>query len=505
MYIVTAKEMYEMDRHTIQEIGLDERLLMENAGRAVSSKITGIISKQNQICIFVGSGNNGGDGFVIARTLHTQNYNVTVLQIVPDERITGEALYHKTLYLNCNGSVHVSSDATEVDKFVTSSDVIIDAMIGIGVHDELREPVYTIVSIINQKADFVISVDIPTGLPADEGITGFSAIHADWTFVIEAAKMSLFLEHTAPYYGKWEVVPIGISINTMDDVPKKYTWGEHHFRSTLPKRDPYAHKGTHGKGLAIGGSVEMPGSIAMTAKAALRAGAGLLTVGTAKNVISSIAQTCIEATYLMVDDHNEHGGKAAAIPFERFDCIVMGMGMGRDKEAERLVMHVLNEANCPVIVDADGLFHVKADPSILSKRSDPIIVTPHPGEMAMLLEVPIAELLEKPFHYSRAFAAIHQVYVVLKGKHTIITVPDGKQAVNQTGNQGLAKGGSGDVLSGIILAMVMQHKNIFQALCNACFVHGAAADLLIRDNHSYYDLLATDVIEGIPAVYRTFL
>ncbi len=497
--------MYDMDRYTVEEMGLDARILMENAGRAVCYELTKIITKKDRICVMVGGGNNGGDGFVIARTLKNKNYHVTVIQVVPDEKITGDVQYNKTLFLNCGGSVVVTTEASDISKIATNSDVIIDAMIGIGVHDKLREPTATIVSIINEFAPRIISVDIPTGLPADEGITGFSAIQADYTIIIEAPKMSLYLQHTAAFYGKWKVVSIGIPANAIEETPARLIWDQHQFQQTMPKRGLYAHKGDHGKGLAIGGSKEMPGSIAMTAKAALRTGAGLLTVGTTESVIPTIASTCVEATYLALSRNKESDLMTMSIPFDKYDAIVIGMGLGREKRAEQLVQNVLTEANYPVIIDADGLYHAKFAHTKLTKRLYPTIMTPHPGEMAMLLDVSVAELLEKPFYYSTKFARDHQVYLVLKGKNTIITAPGGQQAVNTTGNQGLAKGGSGDVLSGIILAMVMQHKSIFQALCNACFVHGMAADLLVTDNHSYYDLMATDVIEGIPAVYRTFL
>ncbi|MGY0693675.1 NAD(P)H-hydrate dehydratase [Virgibacillus sp. FSP13] len=505
MYIVTAKEMYDMDRYTVENMGLDARILMENAGRAVSFELTKVVTKKDRICVIVGGGNNGGDGFVIARTLKNANYHVAVVQVVPDKKITGDVSYNKTLFLNCGGSVVVTTEASDIKEIVINSDVIIDAMIGIGVHDNLKEPVATIVSVINELAPCIISVDIPTGLPADESITSFSSIQADYTIIIEAPKMSLFLQHTASFYGKWKVVSIGIPAAAVEEIPERLIWDQYQFQQTMPKRGVYAHKGEQGKGLAIGGSKEMPGSIAMTAKAALRTGAGLLTVGTSESVIPTIAAICVEATYLALNYNEGSRILDVPIPFDKFHAIVIGMGLGRGKKAERLVQHVLTEANYPVIIDADGLYHAKSECAKLKKRSYPTIMTPHPGEMAMLLDVSVAELLEKPFYYSAKIARDYQVYLVLKGKYTIITAPDGQQAVSITGNQGLAKGGSGDVLSGTILAMVMQHKSIFQALCNACFVHGTAADLLVTDNHSYYDLMATDVIEGIPAVYRTFL
>ncbi|MFD1362007.1 NAD(P)H-hydrate dehydratase [Lentibacillus salinarum] len=272
----------------------------------------------------------------------------------------------------------------------------------------------------------------------------------------------------------------------------------------MPERKRHAHKGNHGRGLVIGGHAEMPGSVAMTASAALRTGAGLVTAATTKDVIPVIASHCMEATYVTLDDTKGFLNDRTSIPFDQYDAVVLGMGMGRRPETGKLVERAVNETTCPLIVDADGLYHVKPLLNKLKDRTHPVILTPHPGEMAMLLDISVRELLQSPFSFTKTFAASYQAYVILKGMVTIITTPDGRQLVSTAGNQGLAKGGSGDVLSGITLAMVMQQQSLTDALCNACFVHGKAADLLVEKTHSVYDLMASDVIAGITDVYRTF-
>lgn len=247
----------------------------------------------------------------------------------------------------------------------------------------------------------------------------------------------------------------------------------------------------------------MPGSITMTVRAALRTGAGLITAATSERVINRIAPRNVEATYLTLGETNGVLNNDKPVPADAYDAIALGIGMGRSKETQALVHQVMEKAPGPVVVDADGLHHVKADLAILENRTNPTVFTPHPGEMAMLLGLEVTELLAKPFAYSKEFARKYQVYLVLKGNHTIITAPDGTQAVNPTGNPGLAKGGSGDVLTGMILAMVMQKQEIFPALCNACYLHGLTADRLVDKEHSYHDLLASDVIEGIADAYRS--
>ncbi|MBP1950649.1 NAD(P)H-hydrate dehydratase [Virgibacillus litoralis] len=503
MFIVTANEMYDIDRYTMNEIGMDGKLLMENAGRAISGKIESIIEKPDHICILTGSGNNGGDGFVVARTLLNKGYHISVVQVVPNQKITGDALFHKNLLLSFGGTVIVSQQPSEVYELIRDSDVIVDAILGIGTSGMLRNPIAEIVSIINDTSNLVISVDIPSGLPADEGLRDFQSVQADYTVIVEAAKASAFLQHTASFYGKWDTVSIGLPLDALQNNIKRISWTEELFRQSMPKRETDAHKGNHGRGLVVGGNAEMPGSIAMTVRAALRAGAGLITAGTTEKVIPVAASHCMEATYLKLGETNGSLNDEISIPFKSFDAVALGMGMGRQQVTGNLVRQMVEEATCPLIVDADGLYHLKPLFDLVSNRKGPTIITPHPGEMAMLLDISVPELLVKPFAYSKVFAEKYHVYVVLKGKFTIVTTPSGKQSVNRTGNAGLAKGGSGDVLSGIILAMVMQKQSIFEALCNACFVHGKSADILVAEENSVYDLMASDVIDGIAEVYRT--
>ena len=495
--------MYDIDHYTMLEVGMNGKILMENAGRAISEKVKGITKKADEIAILVGPGNNGGDGFVIGRTLLEEDYRVKVIQVVPDEKIKGDAAYHKDIYIQCGGDVSCAHSEGEMKNLLNESDIIIDAILGIGVHGRLREPISNWVNVVNHSNCCVISVDIPTGLPADEGIHDFIAVEADYTFIVGAVKESAFLNRTAPYYGNWEVVSIGFPKKALEKFSNRKVWSPEDFKKTMPKRDTFSHKGTHGRGLIIGGSAGMPGAIAMSVKAALRTGAGLITAGTVKSVFSTIAAYCLESMYTRLPDIDGFLVQDPSLELDKFDAIAIGMGMGRKDETKDLVVQVLEEADSPVIIDADGLYHLKSSLSILKKRQAQTILTPHPGEMAMLLDISISELSQSPFTYAARFAKECGAYVVLKGKYTIITTPDGIQGVNCTGNQGLAKGGSGDVLTGITLGMVMQHKHVFHALCNACYLHGKAADLQVEDGHSYYDLMATDVIEGISKVYRT--
>ncbi|CDO04117.1 nicotinamide nucleotide repair protein [Oceanobacillus picturae] len=505
MYIVTAKEMYDIDQFSMDRAEMNGSMLMENAGREIAQRLSAMINFEQALCILVGSGNNGGDGFVIARTLLNMGYKVTVLQVVEDKKIVGHAAYHKRLFLKCDGIVKQPNKINDLLEGLDKEDVIVDAMVGIGVDGDLREPLHSLVNQINQLDNLVVSVDIPSGLPADEGVADFTAVQADHTFVIGAMKQSAFIQHTAPSYGKWECISIGFPQAAFKQLEmERKVWTEAAFQRTFPGRSEYDHKGDHGKGLVIGGSSNMPGALGLTTRAALRSGAGLVTAATTDSVIQRIASFCPEATFVTVPEINGHLKYGNDIDYEGFDAVAIGIGMGREDASRPIIRHAAT-AKIPLIIDGDGLTHLKADLGVLDEREEPVILTPHPGEMAMLLDISVKDVLMRPFHYAKRFATDHGVYVVLKGAFTIITDPNGKQAVNTTGNAGLAKGGSGDVLTGIILAMIMQKQSIFEALCNACFVHGKAADLLIQESHSQHDLLASDVIEGVSLVYRTCL
>ncbi|MFC2947784.1 NAD(P)H-hydrate dehydratase [Virgibacillus sediminis] len=503
MYIVTAKEMYDIDHYTMHVAGLDGRILMENAGRAISGKMKEMLDSSSRITVFAGAGNNGGDGFVIARTLHNMLYDVQVVQVVPDDKITGNAHYHKNLYLNYGGRLFSADDKQRMLARLAETDVIVDAMVGIGISGELREPLGEIADCISHSKAKVISVDLPSGLPADEGIAGFQAVQADLTYIVGAPKMTAFLENTANYYGDWEKLDIGFPAESFRKYANRQLWTAEQFQQTMPKREKYAHKGKHGKGLIIGGSANMPGAAAMAAKASLKTGTGLLTVGSSERVIQMIAPTCMEAMYLPLSDMDGYLVDDPSLSLSGYDAVAVGIGLGRSAQTAGLIHRVLHDSKGPLIIDADGLHHIKDQLESLSQREHPTILTPHPGEMSGLLNLPISEILKHPFQLSAEFAKEYEVYLILKGRHTIITAPDGRQAVTSTGNPGLAKGGSGDVLTGMVHAMVMQDQQIFQALCNACFVHGMAADLMVEYKRAHHDLTASDVIEGISMAYRT--
>lgn len=493
--------MYEIDRYAIEKGGIEGKILMEHAGSQVAQRIMSTFDTNQRMAIVVGSGNNGGDGFVIARYLAEYGYDVSVVQLVADHKIKGDAAFHKQLWLKKSDKLTHVTDAYQLSRKLVDVDVVIDAILGIGVSGVIREPVRSMIEVVNDLSVQTISVDIPSGLPANNGIKVDRAIQADKTYIIEAPKETAFCEHTSSYYGEWETVKISIPEAAYTEHASRIRWERKHVLTTFPKRDKYAHKGSNGRGLIIGGKPTMPGSILLAARAALRAGAGLITVGTVTENIPIVSSGCVEAMYHLLPNLTDPLTNHDLAAFDKIDAIAIGMGMGR--QASQILSDLIDKTDKPILIDADGLYHLKPLLKTQLPRRAPVVITPHYGEMAMLTNKTVPEVKQSPFSLSRQVAEEHQVYVVLKGKHTIITAPDGEQIVSDQGNAGLAKGGTGDVLSGILLTMMMQHEELLPALANGCYLHGKSADYLVENDHTEIDLLATDVIEGLSQVFRT--
>ncbi|SIS56759.1 bifunctional ADP-dependent NAD(P)H-hydrate dehydratase/NAD(P)H-hydrate epimerase [Salimicrobium flavidum] len=499
MQVLRAEEMYDWDRKAMESYGREGQVLMENAGRAIAEEILRKFPETEKFLIVIGGGNNGGDGYVIARILKDRRRIATAVQVVPDEKIKGDALYHKRVYEQSGYSL--SSLSEEVWNENT---VLVDAMLGIGVKGALRAPFDELVSKVNESQMHRISVDIPSGLPADEGVKEFQAVKADTTYIVQAPKQSLFLDHTAGYYGEWKVLDIGLPPMASPKVSREI-WTEGAFAESFPVLPGSAHKGTRGKGLIVGGGRMMPGALMMAARASIRAGAGLTTAATVRDIIPYLTPSLPEA---MFAGTGESSGVISSVDpevLEGKDAVAVGVGMGREPESRPVIEMLLSRTSGPLLIDADGLYHLRFLLDDLKKRQEVTVLTPHFGEMAHLTGEEVSEVKRNPFSLSRSLAYEYGVYLVLKGPNTIITTPEGSQIIEPSGNEGLSKGGSGDVLTGVLLTMLMQHESPVKALANGCFLHGRTAELLISKNRTVLDLLPTDLTDGLSLTYRTFL
>ncbi|RBW67843.1 NAD(P)H-hydrate dehydratase [Bacillus taeanensis] len=502
MQVVTRDEMYAVDRYAGEEIGLTGLLLMENAGQAAAKKIMERLTGSEQLAVLIGTGNNGGDGFVLARVLKSMGYGVDVWLIPEKNKIKEDAKKAMIIYER-SGFSYRSYHQEGHECFLSSlanTEVIVDALLGIGLKESVRSPYANIIDAVNSQSAFILSIDLPSGVPADGGPVSL-AIQADETITLQCPKVGAYTFPSADYYGKLTVVDIGIPPKAFQQLPVRKVWQVMDVKTALPVRKPSSHKGTYGKGLVVGGSLSMPGAPIMTAKAALRSGSGLLTVAVPEEIHSIAASHISEAMFTPFSNQTSLFQKPdEQIPY---DTIAIGPGLGRDSYAEGRVREALT-LSVPLVIDADGLFHLKTMLPLLKKRQAPTILTPHSGEMARLLEWSVEEVEHNRIQLSKQFAKEYGLYLVLKGPYTIVTTPTGSQFINTTGNAALAKGGSGDVLTGMILAFLMQHKVIQEALSNAVYLHGAAADYLVKTSHSKLDVLASDLIEVLPILLKKY-
>ncbi|WP_077615572.1 bifunctional ADP-dependent NAD(P)H-hydrate dehydratase/NAD(P)H-hydrate epimerase [Caenibacillus caldisaponilyticus] len=502
MQIVSGEEMAAIDRYAIEAIGLKGSLLMENAGRAVSERLFSLLNEEDRIGVIIGKGNNGGDGFVIARYLIDKGYDTEVWLISEEAAIKGDALEHMRIYKNAGGSLRsLPMEGWEAFKNATERwTVLVDALLGTGVKGAPRAPYDEVIRLINRSPAKVVAVDLPSGVPADGGAFEHEAVQADHTFTLQCPKLAQYTFPARHFYGRTEVVDIGIPKAALAAVlggEKRILWTWRDVERTFPIRARAAHKGDHGKGLIVAGSKNMPGAAALAVRAASRAGAGLLTASVPESVRAIIGAQAPEA---MFGDIDWERPSEAERQLSRYDAVAFGPGLGRSEETERRLLTLLGAYHGPLIIDADGLYFLHAHLDRLTKRGAPVILTPHAGEMARLIGGSIDEVENDRFGLSRRFAAEYGVHLVLKGPYTIVTTPERRQFVNATGNPGLAKGGSGDVLTGILLGFVMQHARLHEAVCNAVFLHGAAADRLVERRHAMSAILPSDLIAELANV-----
>ncbi|MBU9723796.1 MULTISPECIES: NAD(P)H-hydrate dehydratase [Bacillaceae] len=508
MYVVTGEEMHRIDRYTMEKIGLSEETLMENAGQAFCRQLFPTVGLEDRLVVLIGTGNNGGDGFVIGRILKEAGFLVDVIVIPREEKIRGTALKHKRIFENSGHEWITFREVQEhFEQLLTKYTIIIDAMLGTGMVGTPRWPYSDVIESVNGATGRVIAVDIPSGVTATEEKHEVG-INADQTYTFQAAKISNFLYPAAFCFGEVHILDIGIpriALENTFETRKLIT--DEKVKNSLAVRKQNAHKGVSGKALIIGGSIPMTGAIVLTTGACLRTGAGLVTVAVPDKILLGIAQKTTEAMFYPLPQKN---GEIEIIPshfpqdktLSAYDGIAVGPGLGRNNKHN--LYDTFNDFKGNLVIDADGLYHLvdELDKWRGGREGGPTIITPHLGEMARLTGKTVEEVELQRFRISKQFAMEYKVYLVLKGPFTIITAPDGRQWVNQTGNESLAKGGTGDTLTGMILGFLLQHEYITDAICNAVYIHGKTADELVK-SQDILSVTASDIIEVLPKVLHS--
>ncbi|MBU1161383.1 MAG: NAD(P)H-hydrate dehydratase [Proteobacteria bacterium] len=513
MYLVTANEMQKMDRSTIESFGLPGRILMENAGRGATQFFLEQFkdAENKKIGVIAGLGNNGGDGFVIARYLAQKGISVTVYLLSERQKVSGDAAANLELLPSLNVPVIEMPDAESFSAHETAmrhEAIWIDAILGTGLQSDVKGFFKDVIDFINQSNKPVFAVDIPSGLNSDTGRPCGTCIRADATATFAFAKTGHFLLPGADYTGNLKIIDIGIPPYIADSVrPLQYLLTPDLIRTVFYPRPSDAHKGHTGHLLVIAGSPGKTGAATMTATSAMRAGAGLVTLGIPAS-LNPILE--IHVTEAMTEPLPEtKDGVLGEASFNRImallsdkKCLAIGPGIGINPETKMLVQRLLQESKKPMVIDADGLNCLIGCTEILKNFEKPIVLTPHPGEMSRLMGTTAADVQKDRIHCARDFAEKFNVHVVLKGARTVVAHPDGKVFINPTGNPGMASGGMGDVLTGVIAGFIAQGHSPELAAHAGVYLHGAAADSLAK-NKGPFGYLATDVMNILPEAIKT--
>jgi hydroxyethylthiazole kinase-like uncharacterized protein yjeF len=501
MKIVTAAEMREIDRVTTEKFGWPSISLMENAGEQVASFIVNRYPDARRIAVVCGKGNNGGDGFVAARKLSEWGKEVKALLLADPAELKGDAaeMFAK-IGLPVLVARRVPEAVVHLGEMRIQCDLAIDAVLGSGFRPPISDLYKAVLPIIG-AFKLVVAVDLPSGTDADRlGPQEGEIARADSVVTFTAPRPAhVFSELTK---GPIAVAHIGS--------PQKAVRSELNLKVTTPDdlerlfrdRKRESNKGSYGHVLIIGGSTGKAGAAAMAGIAALRAGAGLSTVATAKSVLSVVAGFYPE---LMTEPLPEtDGGTIATGAGVRIEELLKGMtvaaigpGISRDPHTSMLVRSLVAHHTIPMVVDADGLNAFEHHSSELNGKERILVITPHPGEMARLTGLTVSEVQKDRIGVARRFADEHQLIVVLKGHRTLIAEPDGKVWVNTTGNPGMATGGTGDILTGMIAGLMAQYPvNRFRAILGAVYLHGLAGDVM-REQLGELPLIATDLLPGV--------
>lgn len=525
--VVTAEEMRGIDRKTIEELGISGNVLMERAGLAVAEKIRELFERRKTI-VLCGGGNNGGDGIVVARELFNLGWNVKVLLLAKEDRLSKDCRNQFAIAKKIGLPMQIRTKITSADLH---SALVVDALLGTGLNKGVEGKMAEAISFLNNSDSPVVSVDIPSGISSDTGRVMGVAVKADNTVTFGLPKRGHLLYPGAEYSGKLFIENIGFSESLLSSDSLNVELVEKdNISLLLPERPKYSHKGDYGHVLIVAGSRGKTGAALMAARACLRTGAGLVTIGVPGSLLDLFQSRVTEEMTLPLPDHGDGTLSSKAIGTileflsEQADVLAIGPGIGVSNETYRLMKDVIVSSRSPLVIDADGVNSI-ADKSVLEKAQAPVILTPHPGEMARIMtavgnrrfavrgrQAKAMELRtqnsslrtkieEDRIKTALSFSSETGVYLVLKGVPTVVAEPEGRAFINSTGNPGMATAGAGDVLTGMVASFVGQGLNPLGAAVLGVYMHGLAGDIAACDKGEH-SLIASDIIEALTGAFK---
>ncbi|HEY5169408.1 MAG TPA: NAD(P)H-hydrate dehydratase [Thermoleophilia bacterium] len=502
--LYTADGMQKVDGLAIHGIGIPGGHLMERAGLAVATEILERYAPEEAV-VFAGKGNNGGDGFVVARELFDAGVEVTVFLLAPAEEYKGDARLNLDILAHLGVDVRPATDAgrealsEETMMLAEMADVVIDAVFGTGFTGTATGPAAAVIQLMNEVPGTVVSVDIMSGVGAGSGAINGPAVIADLTVALHAAKIGHFVTPGGAFSGEVVIAPIGIP-TVCDSDPDVWLLTAEAMGDLVIPKGALDHKRSVGTALVVGGSKGMTGAAHMAAMAALRAGAGLVHAALPEGAHGPKPYPEVITVEVPGGD-GQFGLGARSALFEQADqlkAVVVGPGFGRADEAKLLVRELLG-IDRPLLLDADGLYALGDKLELLAERRQPTVITPHEGELARLIGRSAADVAGQRLECARSAAKRAGVTVLLKGEATIVADPSGRAYVVPTGNPGLATPGTGDVLSGVIVAQLAKGLAATDAACLGAYLHGLAADLAAVDSVGTEGMVASDLFHYLPA------
>lgn len=507
--IATTQEMKALDAAAIKEAGIPGLILMENASLGILSVIKEIFHgeiAEKKFTIICGKGNNGGDGYALARHLLNRGAKITVLSAGKIADLKGDARTNANIYLAIGGYIKELSAEDKPPK-LNSADLIVDALLGTGISGPPHGLIARLIDWINERPEPILAVDIPSGVEGDTGATRGSAVVADWTVTMGLLKRGLVLPPGRDLAGKVSVAIISLppAIRAGTHIPFHLIEASD-IREMFPRRKPTAHKGDCGKAFILAGSPGMTGAATLSASAAMRIGAGLVILGIPSGLNPILEMKLTEVITRRLAENNEGCVCAEALPtinelISWADVIAVGPGISQNPDTRETIQMMLPSINKPLVLDADGLNLLGQEKDFADILPAGSILTPHPGEFSRLSGLPISEILDNRVELTREKAAKWGTLIVLKGSPTIIADPGGEVYCNPTGNSALATGGSGDVLTGMITGLLAQGCPPLHAACAGVYLHGLAGDIAAREI-GIAATIAGDIDRLIPIAIR---
>ncbi|MDQ1239391.1 MAG: ADP-dependent NAD(P)H-hydrate dehydratase / NAD(P)H-hydrate epimerase [Thermodesulfobacteriota bacterium] len=510
-YLVTSDEMRALDAVAIHDYGIPGVVLMENAGRSTFEILSASLSrtlKNLRVTVVAGPGNNGGDGYVVARYCLNHGAHVRTYLLAPREKIAGDALVNLTVLERMTDSIVVVPDVDSLSEFAAewhNSDIIIDALLGTGLRSDVRSPYREAIELINSTSAFKVAIDIPSGVDSNSGGVLGAAVKADLTVTYGFRKIGMVLYPGMNHCGRVEVVDISIPrIHVEKNPPKAILYQDSDIREYVRIRsNPTNHKGTFGHLLIVGGSPGKTGAPALAARAGSLIGAGLVTVAVAASLNSILEVKLTEEMTELLPETAIPGyvsREAVRRVLELSQgkrCVVVGPGMSNNTDVAGLLIEFLEEYSGWVVIDADGLNALSGNLDALKQTHASVVLTPHPGELSRLTGLSVSDIQRNRVQVARDTAAALHAWIVLKGAGTVVASPEGNITINTTGSPWMASGGQGDVLSGILGGLLAQKMSPAHALPFGVHVHGLAADEALMEN-GLRPVSAGTVLEELP-------